>query len=264
MRTVVLAGGFGSRLQEETDTRPKPMVEIGGRPILWHIMKLYGSFGLSHFVVALGYKGDQIKSYFLDYRNISSNLRVDTRHGTARLLDAGSGSGEDWTIDLVDTGYATNTGGRVRRLAAYLPGDSFCVTYGDGVTNADISKIVSFHEKHGRLVTLMAVRPPARFGWLELDGEEVVSFVEKPALGEGWVNGGFMVLKREVLDLITSDDQSLELDVIAPLAGTGQVMAVAHSGFWQPMDTMKDVRTLRALWDSGSAPWKVWDQEPGS
>jgi glucose-1-phosphate cytidylyltransferase len=257
MRVVVLAGGLGTRLQEETETRPKPMVEIGGRPIIWHIMKLYSSFGLSHFVVALGYKGEQIKSYFVNYRNLSRDLSVHTGDGTTNVFE-GQHQHDSWTVDLIDTGDATNTGGRVGRLADHLPGDSFCVTYGDGLTNAHIGRIVDFHRRHGRLVTLMAVRPPARFGWLELEGEKVVTFVEKPKLGEGWVNGGFMVLRREVLNHITSDDQSLELDVIAPLAAAGEVMAYPHSDFWQPMDTLKDVKTLRALWEQGAAPWRLW------
>jgi glucose-1-phosphate cytidylyltransferase len=231
------------------------MVEIGGRPIIWHIMKLYASFGLSHFVVALGYKGDQIKSYFINYRHLSSDLRVHTGDGTTTVFD---GPGDDWTVDLVDTGDATNTGGRVRRLAGHLPEDNFCVTYGDGLTNADIGKIVDFHLHHGRMITVTAVRPPARFGWLELEGERVDSFVEKPSIGEGWVNGGFMVLRRDVLNHIVADDQSLELDVIAPLAAAGEVMAYPHSEFWQPMDTLKDVRVLRALWDEGAAPWRLW------
>jgi glucose-1-phosphate cytidylyltransferase len=259
MRVVVLAGGMGTRLQEETDTRPKPMVEIGGRPIIWHIMKLYSSFGLSHFVVALGYKGDQIKSYFLNYRNLSGDLRVDTREGTTTALDRSSSSWDAWTVDLIDTGDDTNTGGRVRRLTEHLPGENFCVTYGDGLTNANIASIVDFHMQHGRMVTVMAVRPPSRFGWLELQGNRVTSFVEKPDLGEGWVNGGFMVLRREVLEQIASDDHNLELDVIAPLATAGEVMAYPHCEFWQPMDTLKDVRVLRALWDQGSAPWRLWD-----
>jgi len=257
MRVVVLAGGLGTRLQEETDTRPKPMVEIGGRPIIWHIMKLYSSFGLSHFVVALGYKGEQIKSYFVNYRNLSRDLSVHTGDGTTSVFER-QHKHDAWTVDLIDTGDATNTGGRVLRLAEHLPDDSFCVTYGDGLTNAPIGRIVDFHQQHGRLVTLMAVRPPARFGWLELEGEKVVTFVEKPKLGEGWVNGGFMVLRREVLNHIVSDEQSLELDVIAPLAAAGEVMAYPHSDFWQPMDTLKDVRTLRALWDQGAAPWRLW------
>jgi len=256
MRVVVLAGGLGTRLQEETDTRPKPMVEIGGQPILWHIMKIYGSFGLSHFVVALGYKGDHIKSYFLNYRNHASDLSVHIPTGTTSLLGAPS---EDWTVDLIDTGDATNTGGRVKRLAGRLPDESFCLAYGDCLANADLEKAVAFHREHGRLVTLMAVRPPARFGWIELEGSQVVEFVEKPNVGEGWVNGGFMVLRREVLDRIDSDDQSLELDVIGPLAAEGEVMALPHTDFWHPMDTLKDVRVLRALWDQGDAPWRLWD-----
>ena len=256
MRVVILAGGLGTRLQEETETRPKPMVEIGGRPILWHIMKLYAAFDLSHFVVALGYKGDVIKSYFLNYRNLSSDLSIDIATGTSTLLGA---IGDDWTVDLIDTGELTNTGGRVRRLAANLPDESFCLAYGDCLSNADLREAVEFHRQHGRMVTLMAVRPPARFGWIELEGSRVVSFVEKPNLGEGWVNGGFMVLRREVLDHIVSDDQSLELDVIGPLAAAGEVMVMPHTDFWHPMDTLKDVRVLRALWDEGAAPWRVWD-----
>ncbi len=255
-RVVVLAGGLGTRLQEETETRPKPMVEIGGRPIIWHIMKLYSWFGLSHFVVALGYKGEQIKSYFINYRSLLCDLTVNTGDGTMNPFDR---VGEDWTVDLIDTGDASNTAGRVRRLAQHLPDDSFCVTYGDGLTNADIGRIVSFHHQHGRMITLMAVRPPSRFGWLKLDGKRVVRFVEKPGIGEGWVNGGFMVLRREVLDHIVSDDQSLELDIIAPLAAAGEVMAFPHGDFWQPMDTLKDLRLLRSLWDDGKAPWRLWD-----
>lgn len=256
MRVVVLAGGLGTRLQEETETRPKPMVEIGGRPILWHIMKLYGSFDLSHFVIALGYKGDFIKSYFLNYRSLASDLSVHIPSGTATLFGLAD---EDWTVDLIDTGDATNTGGRVRQLASHLPDESFCLTYGDVLSNADLGEVVEFHRKHGRLVTMMAVRPPARFGWLELEGDRVVEFVEKPKMGEGWVNGGFMVLRREVLDRIVSDDQNMELDVIAPLAAAGEVMAMPHTDFWHPMDTLRDVRVLRALWDQGAAPWRLWD-----
>jgi len=218
-------------------------------------MKLYSSFGLSHFVVALGYKGEQIKSYFINYRSLAGDLSVNTRDGATDLFDR---VGDEWIVDLIDTGDATNTGGRVRRLAPHLPDESFCVTYGDGLTNADIGGIVDFHHQHGRMVTLMAVRPPSRFGWLELAGERVVRFVEKPNVGEGWVNGGFMVLRREVIDRIVSDDQSLELDVIAPLAAAGEVMAIPHSDFWQPMDTLKDVRLLRSLWDRGEAPWRLW------
>jgi glucose-1-phosphate cytidylyltransferase len=256
VRVVVLAGGLGTRLQEETEIRPKPMVEIGGRPILWHLLKLYSSFGLSHFVIALGYKGEQIKSYFLNYRNHASDLSVHIPTGTTSLL---SSAAEDWTVDLIDTGYLTNTGGRVKRLAAHLPDEIFCLSYGDCLSNADLAAAVEFHRKHGRLVTLMAVRPPARFGWIELEGSRVTEFVEKPAVGEGWVNGGFMVLRREVLEYIESDDQSLELDVISPLAAAGEVMALPHTDFWHPMDTLKDVRVLRALWDQGAAPWRLWD-----
>ena len=252
---VILAGGFGTRLQEETEIRPKPMVQIGERPILWHILKLYGHFGLRHFVVALGYKGEQIKSFFLDYSHLSRDISVSTRTGAAAPL---SRDGDDWTVDLVDTGFATNTGGRLARLARLLPDESFCLTYGDCLTNADIRKTIEFHESHDKLVTLTAVRPPSRFGWIELEGDRVTEFVEKPDFGEGWVNGGFMVFRRGVLERISSDSQSLELDVIGPLAAEGQVRAVTHDDFWHPMDTLKDVRLLRSLWDGGAAPWKLW------
>lgn len=255
MRVVILAGGFGTRLQEETETRPKPMVQIGERPILWHILKLYGHFGMSHFVIALGYKGEHIKSFFLDYGNLSRDISVNTLTGAAEPLGDGA---DDWTVDLVDTGFATSTGGRLARLSPYLPDECFCLTYGDCLINADIRKAVEFHESHGKMVTLTAVRPPSRFGWMELEGARVSEFVEKPEVGEGWVNGGFMVFRREVLDRITSDTESLELDVIGPLAAEGEVMAVTHDDFWQPMDTLKDVRQLRALWDEGAAPWKLW------
>ena len=254
MRVVVLAGGLGTRLQEETDTRPKPMVEIGGRPILWHIMKLYGSFGLSHFVVVLGYKGDVIKSYFLDYRNMSRDLSVNTSSGETTLLGPAV---DHWTVDLIDTVTrptpADASGGcspTFRRRASASPTET-----ADQRGFGCIDRIPPYARSS---VTLMAVRPPARFGWIEMEGSRVVGFVEKPDLGEGWVNGGFMVLRREVLDYISSDEESLELDVISRLVSAGEVMAcrTRTSGIrWTPSRTSE---SCAALWDRGAAPWRLW------
>lgn len=256
MRTVILAGGFGTRLSEETDRVPKPMVEVGGRPMLWHIMQLYSAAGLRHFVVALGYKSEVVKEYFLRYRFLQADLTVSTATGDVVAHDPPR---EDWTVDLVETGLATNTGGRVRRLGRYLPDERFCLTYGDGVSDVDLAAVVAFHRGHGRLATVTAIRPPSRFGGLVLDGDVVADFTEKPQIGEGWINGGFMVLEREVLDRIDGDATSLEADVLEGLAADGELMAYRHEGFWQSMDTLRDVRTLQALWDSGAPPWRTWE-----
>ena len=255
MRVVILAGGLGTRLAEETDLRPKPMVEIGNRPILWHIMKGYGAAGLDRFVIALGFKGEMIKSYFLNYHMLSCDITVSTRFGQ---IEANGHAEDDWTIDLVDTGLLTNTAGRLRRLARWLPDDTFCLTYGDGVSDVDMKRIVEFHRSHGRIATITAVRPPARYGGLVLDGDVIADFTEKPQIGEGWINGGFMVLQREVLDRIESDEQSLERDVLEQLAAEGQLIAFRHEGFWQSMDTLREVRLLKTLWDTGNPPWRTW------
>jgi glucose-1-phosphate cytidylyltransferase len=236
------------------------MVEVGARPMLWHIMKTYDGFDLRHFVVALGYKGEVIKRYFLEYRSLGSDLTVHTRSGQVELA---SPPAEDWTVDLVDTGLATGTGGRIRRLRDWLPDDDFCLTYGDGLATVDMSALIDFHHREGRLATITAIRPPSRFGGLELDGTQVVDFTEKPQIGEGWINGGFMVVRREVLDRIEGDETSFENDVLERLAADGELSAFRHEGFWQSMDTLRDVRTLQGLWDEGSAPWLTgWRPEP--
>ena len=255
MRVAILAGGFGTRLSEETQRIPKPMVEVGGRPILWHIMKSYGAAGLDHFVVALGYKSEAVKKYFLQYRDLASDLTIDTLTGHVKAHDAHH---DAWTVDLVDTGLATNTGGRVKRLASWLEGPTFGLTYGDGVSDVDHGAVAEFHARHGKLATITAIRPPARYGGLVLDGDLVGEFTEKPQIGEGWINGGFMVLDRSVIDRIDGDDTSFESDVLEGLAADGELMAFRHTGYWQSMDTLRDVRTLNALWDRDAAPWRTW------
>jgi glucose-1-phosphate cytidylyltransferase len=227
---VILAGGRGARLGHLTEATPKPLIKIGGRPILWHILKSYTAAGVRHSFVAVGYKGDQIQMAFANSRN----------------------------IHVVDTGLSTNTGGRVRRLAQYLPHDFFCLTYADGVSNVDIAAAIDFHVKHGRIATITAVRPPAQFGHLVLNGDEVNNFTEKEQPPEGWINGGFMVLKRTVLDWILDDFSSLECDVLSKLAEIGELMAFRHEGFWQCMDTASDVERLNSLWHDGHAPWRTW------
>jgi glucose-1-phosphate cytidylyltransferase len=255
MRVVILAGGLGTRLQEETAVKPKPMVEIGGQPILWHIMKLYRHFGLREFVVALGYRGEVVKSYFLSYRHHSSDLSVDLASGQ---VEAHGDGPEDWLVHLVDTGVGTETGGRLRRLARWLGDGAFMMTYGDGVADLDIAALLRFHREHGRLATITAVRPPARFGGLAFAGDQVTEFVEKPQIGEGWINGGFFVFEPRVLEYISGDDVILERFPLERLAAERQLVAFRHDGFWQCMDTLRDVRLLESLWQQGKAPWKVW------
>ena len=255
MKVVILAGGLGTRLTEETETRPKPMVEIGGRQILWHIMKLYAHFGFREFVVALGYKGDVIKRYFLDYAKLQSNFTVNL--GSGDVMRRG-GQPEDWTVHLVDTGGTTNTGGRLKRLAPILGRETFMATYGDGVSNVDINALVQFHRQHGKLATTTAVRPPARFGGLVFDGDRIVEFTEKPQIGEGWINGGYLVLEPGVFDYLEGDQSSLEVHGLERLAADRQLAAFKHDGFWQCMDTLRDKNYLQSLWDGGNPPWKVW------
>jgi len=254
MRTLILAGGFGSRLSEETVAKPKPMVEIGTNPILWHILKHYEHHGYDDFVIALGYRGEVIKQYFTQYAALSGDLAVHTNDG--RVERTGSAI-EDWTVHLVDTGHDTATGGRMRRVA-HLLGDTFMMTFGDGVSDVDISRLVDFHRFHGRLATITAVRPPARFGHVELEGDAVREFSEKPQTGEGWINGGYMVLERRVLDYIDGDETYFQKEPMERLAADGQLMAYRHESFWQCMDTMRDRVLLEDLWASGRAPWKVW------
>jgi glucose-1-phosphate cytidylyltransferase len=257
MKTVILAGGLGSRLSEETIIKPKPMVEIGGRPILWHIMSVYSAFGFREFVLALGYKGEAIKTYFLHYYQMRNSYTVDLATGQTEVR---GGQIEDWRVHLVDTGMQTETGGRLKRLTSWLGNEPFMMTYGDGVADLDIRDLVAFHKRHGRLATMTAVRPPARFGALTLDGNRVQKFLEKNQVGEGWINGGFFVLEPGVLDYIQGDDTVFEHGPLERLAADGQLVAYQHSGFWQCMDTLRDVRALNALWDGGQPPWMNLDR----
>lgn len=256
MKVVILAGGFGTRLQEETTIKPKPMVEIGGRPILWHIMKIYAAHGFNEFVVALGYKGEVIKDYFMNYRYRASSLTIHLNTGQTIVRDSNC---EDWTVHLLDTGLHTQTGGRVKRAAQFVGNETFMLTYGDGVANVDVNRLLAFHRSHGRLATVTAVRPPARFGGLSFDGDLVVRFEEKPQIAEGWINGGFFVLEAGVADYIEGDDTFFEREPLERLGQDGDLVAYRHNGFWQCMDTLRDVRLLESLWQSGQAPWKVWE-----
>ncbi|HEY2848238.1 MAG TPA: glucose-1-phosphate cytidylyltransferase [Gemmatimonadaceae bacterium] len=255
MKVVILAGGLGTRLSEETSTRPKPMVEIGGRPILWHIMHLYATHGLNEFVLALGYKAEMVRSYFLSYHAVARDVSIHLADGKAVTHGASS---EDWNIDLIDTGLETQTGGRLRRLRKWIGNEPFCLTYGDGVSDVDIGKLIKFHKAHGKLATVTAVRPPARFGGLELEGDRVRAFAEKNQATEGWINGGFFVLEPKVLDYIDGDATLWEKEPLERLAAEGQLRAHRHDGFWQPMDTLRDLRQLESLWAGGSPPWKTW------
>lgn len=256
MKVAILAGGLGSRLQEETTVRPKPMVEVGGKPILWHIMNLYAAYGYDEFVVALGYKGEIIKEYFLNFTALNNDLSIDLSGGEVSVKSTKQPS---WKIDLVDTGADTMTGGRLKRLKPWLGDETFLATYGDGLADVRIPDIVKFHKSHGKLATLTAVRPPARFGSLEINGEgEVTKFVEKSQSGEGWISGGFFVLEPEVLDIIEGDDMAFEWKPMEELVRRNQLMAFQHPGFFQPMDTIRDKYQLEALWQTGNAPWKIW------
>jgi glucose-1-phosphate cytidylyltransferase len=255
MKTVILAGGMGTRLAEETGVRPKPMVEIGGRPILWHIMSIYASHGFREFVVACGYKGEMIKEYFRNFFYYDSDLSIDLGTGT---VEVHTNRAPGWKVDLVDTGITTQTGGRVKRLAPWIGGASFMLTYGDGVGNVDVAALVRFHRAHGKLATITAVRPPSRFGGILFDGDQILQFSEKPQIGEGWINGGFMVLEPKVLDYLEGDDAVFEKAALERLAADGQLMAFRHEGFWQPMDTLREKQLLESSWQSGNAPWKTW------
>lgn len=253
MKVVLLAGGQGTRLAEETDIRPKPLIEIGGRPILWHIMNIYAAAGFCDFVVALGYKGYMIKEYFANYYLHSSDVTIDL---AKNALQTHGSKAEPWRVTLVDTGDDTMTGGRLRRLRGYLGNETFCMTYGDGVADIDVAALVAFHREHEKAATLTAVQPPGRFGALELRGDEVVAFAEKPHGDNAWINGGYFVLEPSVLDLVSGDATIWENEPLETLAREGRLAAYRHAGFWHPLDTLRDKRALEELWKSGDAPWK--------
>ena len=254
MKLVLLAGGLGTRLSEETDARPKPMIEIGGKPILWHIMKIYSAHGINDFIVCCGYKGYMIKEYFANYFMHMSDVTINLATNEIELHHK---KAEPWKITLVDTGETTQTGGRLKRVGDYID-DDFCLTYGDGVGSVDIKKLIQFHKEHGKLGTMTAVQPPGRFGALSINGNTINSFKEKPSGDGGWINGGFFVLKPSVLDLIKSDETIWEREPLEALAHSGNLQAYFHDGFWQPMDTLRDKNLLESSWASGKAPWKVW------
>lgn len=256
MKTVILAGGMGSRLSEETQVKPKPMVEIGGIPILLHIMKIYARYGYREFIIALGYRGDSIKNYFINYPILNSDVTVHIKEGRVEFTNS---LVEDWIVRLMDTGEKSMTGGRLHRLEPMLrPAGTFMLTYGDGVADIDIRALVAFHRRHGKLATVTAVRPPARFGTMAFDGEQVVNFQEKPQTGEGWINGGFFVFEPAVFAYLHGDETVLEKEPLERLAADGQLMSYKHEGFWHPMDTIRDRDFLNEQWRSGRAPWKIW------
>jgi glucose-1-phosphate cytidylyltransferase len=254
MKVGILAGGLGTRLSEETVVKPKPMVEIGGKPLLWHIMRSFADYGFTEFVIALGYKGELIKDYFINYRKRTCNLTV--RLSTGDLM-VHNGHSEDWTIHLLDTGVKTQTGGRVKRISQYIGREPFLLTYGDGVSNVNMDKLVKFHRSQKKVATITAVRPPARFGDLTFKGEMVSAFAEKPQTGEGWINGGFFVLEPEIVNYIDNDDTSFESTPMERLTRENQLMAYRHNDFWQCMDTLRDVHLLENMWASGNVPWRV-------
>ena len=256
MKTVILAGGLGTRIAEETHLKPKPMIEIGGRPILWHIMKLYSAHGVNDFIICCGYKGYVIKEYFANYFLHMSDVTFDMTNNTMAVHQQNA---EPWKVTLVDTGDDTLTGGRLKRVSDYVKDeDAFCFTYGDGVSDVDIGATIRFHQQHGKLSTVIAVQPPGRYGALERSGDQVTGFVEKPRGDGGLINGGFFVLSPKCLDLIDGDQTSWEGAPLTQLAKMNQMMAFEHCGFWQPMDTLRDKNLLEDLWDSGEAPWKIW------
>jgi glucose-1-phosphate cytidylyltransferase len=256
VKAVILAGGLGTRISEETHLRPKPMIEIGGRPILWHILKMYSAHGVNDFVICCGYKGYLIKEYFANYFLHMSDVTFDMQHNQ---MEVHQRKAEPWRVTLVDTGEDTMTGGRLKRVARYLEGDeAFCFTYGDGVSSLDISASIAFHRQHGRLATVTAVQPPGRYGALKMDEDRVTGFAEKPRGDGGLINGGFFVLSPQCVDLIASDATSWEVEPLAQLASMDQLRAFRHDGFWQPMDTLREKNLLEELWTSGQAPWKTW------
>jgi glucose-1-phosphate cytidylyltransferase len=259
MKVVILAGGMGTRLAEESDVRPKPMVEIGGRPILWHIMQHYSFFGLNEFVICLGYKGNHIKRYMLEYARLNCDLTIKLDSGDIMRHDSGQRC--DWTVDVINTGLHTATAGRLKRVQRVVGNSTFMLTYGDGVSDVNLSELLAFHRKHGKWGTLTAVRPPARFGNFQFEGDMVTNFIEKPQSESGWINGGFLVLEPQIFDYIRGDDVWLEHEPLETLARSRQLCAYKHEGFWQCMDTLRDKRLLEDLWSKNKAPWKLWNDE---
>lgn len=255
MKAVILAGGFGTRISEETQLKPKPMIELGGKPILWHILKIYSHYGINDFIICLGYKGYLIKEYFANYFLHQSDVTFDMNENRMQVHDNHC---EPWRVTLVDTGEETMTGGRLKRVRSYVGEGTFCFTYGDGVSDVNVNELLSFHKKQGRWATLTAVQPPGRFGALDLKQNLIKSFHEKPQGDGGWINGGFFVLEPQIFDLIENDVAVWEREPIERMAQMGQLSAFKHKGFWQPMDTLRDKKKLEELWDSGQAPWKVW------
>jgi len=255
MKVAILAGGLGTRLAEETEVKPKPMVEIGGEPILLHIMRYYAHYGFKEFFIALGYRGEVIKRFFVDYYSLKGNMTINLSNGAVKKEVTGD---EDWIVRLEDTGFDTYTGGRVKRLEHAMNQETFMLTYGDGLTDLDLASLLSFHRAHGKIATVTAVRPPARFGGLTVDGDFVAKFEEKPQVGEGWINGGYMVCEPGIFDYLDGDRSSLEADTLERLAADRQLLAYRHESFWQCMDTLRDKRLLESLWQEKRAPWNVW------
>lgn len=255
MKTIILAGGRGTRLTEETTAKPKPLVQIGNYPILWHIMKIYSFYGVKEFVIALGYMGELIREYFLNYKFNNSDFAVNLSTGDIKLYNSHI---DNWIVHLLETGEVTQTGGRIKRAMQFIGKDRVLASYGDGLANININELIKFHEQHGKLATLTAVRPPARFGGLVLNDNKIVEFSEKPLAGEGWINGGFFVLEPEVVDYIEGDSTPFEFAPLENLARDGQLMAYKHEHFWQPMDVIREKQILEKLWNSGEAPWKIW------
>jgi len=255
MKAVILAGGLGTRISEETQTRPKPMVEIGGKPVLWHIMKTYSHHGIDDFIICCGYKGYLIKEYFANYALHQSDVTFDMRRRDVVIHQSGA---EPWSVTLVDTGEETATGGRLRRVAPYIGDEDFCFTYGDGVSDVDITALVEFHRRQGALATVTAVHPPGRFGVLTLTRDKITAFAEKPSDDAGWINGGYFVLSPKAIGYVADDDTAWEREPMERLARDGQLAAFVHAGFWQPLDTLRDRNLLNDLWNGGNAPWKTW------
>lgn len=255
MKAVILAGGLGTRISEESHLRPKPMIEIGGKPVLWHIMKLYSSHGINDFIICTGYKGYMIKEYFANYFLHTADISFDLKSNS---VEVHTNAAEPWYVTVVDTGEQSMTGGRLKRVARYIGGEDFCFTYGDGVSDVDISRLVTFHCEHGALATVTAVQPPGRFGALNMNQQKIIGFEEKPQGDGGWISGGFFVLSPQVIDYIEGDETVWERGPMERLAKEGNLSAFLHDGFWQPMDTLRDKNHLEELWASGRAPWKIW------